>query len=119
MSPGIVVGVALLGGAGAVARVVVAGALAGGRRGWPWAVTAVNVSGALVLGVLDGAGVAGDALTLAGAGFLGAYTTFSGWAFEAHRLARHRGRRAAVAHLLLPLALGLAAAWLGRLLGGV
>ena len=36
--------------------------------------------------MLHGAGVGGDALRLAGTGLIGAYTTFSTWMLESHRL---------------------------------
>lgn len=99
MSPLVLLGVGLLGGAGAVARHAVQCGL--GHR---WGLVAVNLSGSFALGLLAGAGVGGDALRLAAAGFLGAYTTFSGWTLEP------RGRAAAT------LALGLLAVWLGRLI---
>jgi CrcB protein len=85
---------ALCGGLGAVSR-----DLLERRIGLLW----VNVAGAFVLGLL--AGVTGDARFIAATGFLGAFTSFSGWAL------RPRGEG------LLALALGLAACALGRLLG--
>jgi CrcB protein len=50
--------------------------------GAPRGTLLVNLSGAFALGVLAGAGVDGDALLIAGTGFLGAYTTFSTWMVE-------------------------------------
>ena len=118
MSAAVVVGVALLGGAGAVARFALDGAV-GARlgRAFPWGTLAVNLSGALALGVLDGLGLGGDALRLAGTGLLGAYTTFSTWMLEAHRQAEDGSFRDAALNLAGALALGLAAAWAGRELG--
>ena len=118
MSAGLVVAVGLLGGVGAVARVVVAGAIE--RRStvaFPLGTLAVNLAGALCLGLLVGAGVGGDALRLAGTGLLGAFTTFSTWMVEAHRLAGGGRRRAAGAYLVLSLVLGLVAVWAGREIG--
>jgi fluoride ion exporter CrcB/FEX len=63
------VGVALLGGLGAVARDQLE------RRA---SLLLVNVLGSAILGAL--AGVHGDARLLAATGFLGAFTSFSGWA---------------------------------------
>jgi CrcB protein len=91
MSLGVWIGVALLGGAGAVARDVVE------RR---VGLLVVNVAGSAALGAL--AGVTGDVRTLAGLGFLGSFTSFSGWAL--------RSRVEGIA----ALALGLAAAALTR-----
>ena len=115
MSLQMTVGVALIGGAGAVARMASAGTLARSLRGsFPEAVTVVNLAGAFALGVLDGAAVSGDALTLAGTGFLGAYTTFSAWVFESQRLAAHGRRPAALLNIAFALVAGLALFWLGR-----
>jgi fluoride ion exporter CrcB/FEX len=85
------VALALCGGLGAVARDVLER-----RIGLLW----VNVAGAAALGAL--AGVSGDARFLAATGFLGAFTSFSGWALRP----RTEG--------VLALALGLAACALGR-----
>ena len=100
------IGVGLLGGLGAVARVLltrVAGAAARGTL-------LVNLLGALALGALVGAGVDGDALLLLGGGLLGAFTTFSTWMAEAHE-------RRSAALVAGALALGLGAAVLGRMIG--
>jgi fluoride exporter len=111
-------GIALLGGLGAIARFLLDGAVASRLgRAFPFGTLAVNLTGAFALGVLDGAAVGGDALRLAGVGFLGAYTTFSTWAFEAHRLGEDGRVRLGVANLLVSLALGLGCAWLGHELG--
>jgi CrcB protein len=115
-----VVAIGLLGGAGAVARFLLDAAVAAGAgRGLPAGTLAVNLSGTFLLGLLVGAAVEGDALRLAGLGFVGAYTTFSTWVYESHRLAEDGRLRAAAANFAVSLALGLAAVWIGRLLGGL
>jgi CrcB protein len=109
---------AVLGGLGAIARFLLDGAVASRLgRAFPFGTLAVNLTGAFALGVLDGAAVGGDALRVAGVGFLGAYTTFSTWALEAHRLGEDGRTRLSVANLLVSLALGLGCAWLGHQLG--
>ena len=111
-------GVALLGGAGAVARFLLdaaVGARAG--RAFPWGTLAVNLSGAFLLGVVTGAALGGDGLRLLGTGLLGAYTTFSTWVFEAHRQGEDARLREAALNLAVSLVLGLACAWAGRELG--
>ena len=78
----------MLGGCGALARYAldaVVSARAGGR--FPAGTLAVNVSGSVLLGLLAGLALHGDALLLAGTALLGAFTTFSTWMFETHRLA--------------------------------
>ena len=113
-------GVALLGGAGALARFALDGAVGsrtGRASGFPLGTLAVNVSGALLLGLLSGAALAGDALVLAGAATLGSYTTFSTWMLESQRLAEDADARGAALNVLLSLAVGLAAAALGHTIG--
>jgi CrcB protein len=120
VSAGILVALGLLGGVGAVARFALDGAVSRrAGRAFPWGTLAVNVTGAFALGVLHGAGVGGDALRLAGVGLLGAYTTFSTWMLESHRLAEEGQFRAAALNLGPALAAGLAAAVLGDAAGGL
>jgi CrcB protein len=113
------VAVALLGGAGAVGRLVLDAAVSE-RAGdaFPWGTLAVNLSGAFLLGLLVGADVAGDALLLAGTALLGSYTTFSTWMLESHRLGEDGEPARMWLNIALPLVAGLAAAALGRALGG-
>jgi CrcB protein len=111
-------GVALLGGAGAVARFVVDGALAGRfDRDLPVGTLAVNVSGAFVLGLVAGVALTGDALLLVGTATLGSYTTFSTWMLETHRLVADGEPAPAAGNIVLSLAAGLVAVALGRALG--
>ena len=79
---------------------------------------AVNLSGALLLGVLSGLALSPHAALLAGTAFVGSYTTFSTWMLETHRLGEERQLRPAVANIVVSLVLGLAAAWLGLWIGG-
>ena len=119
MSAPILLGIALLGGVGAVGRFLLDGAVSArtGRR-FPYGTLAVNLSGAFVLGLLTGAALGGDGLRLLGTGLLGAYTTFSTWALEAHRQAEDGRARGALLNLAGSLVLGLAVAWAGHRLGG-
>jgi CrcB protein len=113
------VGLAGAGGAGATARFLLDGAVsARAGRALPFGTLAVNLSAAFVLGLLAGADVGGDALRLAGTGFVGAYSTFSTWMLESHRLAEEGELPAAVLNLAGSLALGFGAVVLGRWVGG-
>jgi CrcB protein len=106
----------------AVVRVPLAGrwALAARLRGrrFPLGTLVVNVSGATLLGLLAGLAVRGDALLLAGTAVLGSYTTFSTWMFETHRLAEDGQWAAGAANVVVSVAFGVAAAALGRWIGG-
>ena len=111
--------VAAVGGIGAIARFALDGAVSE-RFGsqLPWGTFAVNASGAFALGVLVGTGPGSDALLVAGTGLLGSYTTFSTWMLETHRLGED-GRRGGMAlNVAGSLVVGVAAAALGRLIGG-
>jgi CrcB protein len=115
----VLAGVAVLGGFGAIARFLLDGAVASrAGRDFPYGTLAVNLTGAFLLGVLAGAALSTDAYRLAGTGLIGAYTTFSTWAYESHRLGEDGQLRAGALNFAVSLALGVAAAWLGRRLGG-
>lgn len=82
MSIGVLLGVSLAGGLGAVLRFVVDGALSARRpAAFPYAVLLVNVSGSLLLGLVTGAALLGPAApswaVVLGSGFCGGFTTFS------------------------------------------
>jgi CrcB protein len=108
MSLGTWLGIAALGGCGAIARFLFDGAVSARvGTGFPWGTLAVNVTGSFALGLLGSS-------VLLGTGLIGAYTTFSTWMLETHRLAEDGRRRAAVLNIVASLAAGLSAAWLGR-----
>ncbi len=112
------IAVGLAGGGGAVARALLThGVNVRAGRAFPYGTLTVNLSGAVVLGVIAGSGLSGDALRIVGTGLVGAYTTFSTWMLETHHANAigHRGR--AVANIAISLAAGLLAIWLGRAVG--
>lgn len=111
-------GVALLGGLGAVARFALDGAIAQRTSSdFPLGTFLVNISGALLLGLLVGLALSGDALVLAGTATLGSYTTFSTWMFESHRLAEDADLKAATLNIFASIFVGIGAAALGHAVG--
>jgi CrcB protein len=113
------IGVAALGGAGALLRFLLDGAVsARANSDLPFGTLAVNIAGAFVLGFLAGVSLTGDALVLAGTATVGSFTTFSTWMFETQRLVEDGEARGALANVLVSLAAGLGAIALGRLVGG-
>ena len=118
MSLPVLLAVGVVGGLGAIARFELDGAV-GARLGrdLPFGTLVVNVTGALALGVLSGVALTGDAYRIAGTGFVGAFTTFSTWMFESHRLGEDGRLPAGALNIVVSLALGLGAAWLGRRIG--
>jgi fluoride exporter len=110
--------VVVIGGAGSVLRFYVDGvvsAVAG--RDFPVGTMVINVSGAVILGLLTGLALGHDQALLAGTAAVGSYTTFSTWMFETDRLAEERQYGKAAANVIVSLVLGVAAAALGRLIG--
>ncbi|HEY6958690.1 MAG TPA: CrcB family protein [Candidatus Limnocylindria bacterium] len=108
---------------GAVARYLVDGwvtRLTG--AGFPWGTLVINVSGSLLIGVLFAASVERATLPaeLRGPvmiGFIGAYTTFSTFMFEAWRLFEDGSFVLAALDLGGSVALGLAAVGVGLAIG--
>ena len=112
------VAVVLIGGAGSVARFLadgVVGSAAG--RDFPVGTMAVNLSGALILGLLAGLALGHADALLAGTAAVGSYTTFSTWMLETQRLTEERQYGKAVVNVAASLVAGVAAAALGQLLG--
>ena len=114
--------VALGGAAGAAARYGVA-QWTGSRWGWtfPWGTFAVNVSGSLAIGLVMTLLLARNAdpvfRVLLVSGFLGGYTTFSAFSFEALALIEARRWPEATLYVGGSVLLGLLATGLGLGLG--
>lgn len=107
---------------GSIARYVVSGVVSRVDESVPWGTFVVNITGSFVLGFLVAAFahrfVAHPDLRVAvTVGFLGAYTTFSTLALETFDLAETRAWALATANIVLSIAAGLAAVWLGTLAG--
>lgn len=111
-----VLAVAVGGALGALARYGVATAI--GTRSFPWATLIINVAGSFALGaVLAGAAGRWPAAVsfFVTVGFLGAFTTFSTFSFEATALIRDGRVVAAGAYVMASVVLGLLASVAGYL----
>jgi fluoride exporter len=118
MSALVWIGVALLGGVGAVLRFELDAAVQRRFAGeFPLGTLAVNGVGAFALGVLTGAGIGGDALLLAGTAVLGSFTTFSTWMLETQRLGEEGEEALAGANVIVSVLVGIGAAAAGWALG--
>jgi CrcB protein len=112
------VAVVLIGGAGSVARFLADGVVgSAAARDFPVGTLAVNLSGAVILGLLTGLALGHDEALLAGTAAVGSYTTFSTWMLETQRLTEERQHGKAVVNVALSLAAGVAGAAAGRLIG--
>lgn len=114
----VVLGIGLVGGGGAIARFLLDGAVAG-RVGseFPFGTLAVNLTGAFALGALLGVALDQNAFRIAGTGFIGAFSTFSTWALESHRLGEDGQLGMGMLNFAVSLILGVVAAWAGRQFG--
>lgn len=112
------IGVAILGSLGSLARFLLDGAVSSrSSSSFPLGTLAVNASGALVLGLLTGMALSGEALLLVGSAAIGSYTTFSTWMLETHRLGEDGQLLAGALNMLVSVVVGVAAAALGRSIG--
>jgi CrcB protein len=100
--------VGLGGAAGSLARYALGRAISNRTvSAFPWGTLAVNVSGALLLGIVIGFDVPHNVALLLADGFLGAYTTFSTFMYEGFHLFRSN-RVNAMVYIVGSLLLGLA-----------
>jgi CrcB protein len=76
----------------------------------------VNVTGSFALGMIAGSALHGLPRSAVATGFLGAYTTFSAYAYEGVHLAESRRGHAAATYLIGTVLVTTAAAWLGLVL---
>lgn len=115
------IAVGLLGGVAAAARFALDAEIAArAESAFPLGILAVNLSGALALGLLAGsAALHGEALAIVAGGGIGSFTTFSTWILDSHRLGAAGQARLAWLNIGLSLAAGFAAVALGHWLGEV
>jgi CrcB protein len=116
----IVLALACAGALGAPSRYLLEATIS--RRaghGFPWGTACVNLVGSFSLGLLVGLrefhNLDGNLSTIAGIGFLGAFTTFSTFAVETTRLST----RARVLYIGLSVVGGIACAALGLALASI
>lgn len=119
MSAAAWVAVGLLGGVAAAARFLVDAAVtARTDHPFPLGILAVNIAGALALGLVAGAALEGQALVIVAGGGIGSFTTFSTWILDSHRLADAGHTHLVWLNLGLSLIAGFAAVAFGHWLGG-
>lgn len=67
----------------------------------------INISGALLLGIISNLGLSSNFYTLFGDGFLGAYTTFSTFMYEGFNLFQENEKMNAITYISLSVLLGI------------
>jgi CrcB protein len=112
------IAVGLVGGIAAAARFLIDAEIAA-RAGseFPLGILAVNLSGALALGIVAGTALHGTGLVVVAGGGIGSFTTFSTWILDSHRLAEADHARLAWLNIGLSVVAGFAAVALGHRLG--
>lgn len=111
-------GVLALGGCGAILRTAVGATIDGRMRTpFPLGTFTVNMSGSFLVGLLYGAGLAGDPRLLASTALVGAYTTFSTWMADSERLERTGRVEVALLNVFGSLLIGFGIALLGKTAG--
>ncbi|MDP9173841.1 MAG: fluoride efflux transporter CrcB [Planctomycetota bacterium] len=109
--------VGIAGSLGAIARVIVAQWF--GKLNWrfPIGTLVINISGSLFLGWflthVDERGISPTARLAIGAGFVGAYTTFSTYMYESNQLASKGAEVEALVNVIGSVILGILAVRVG------
>jgi len=117
-------GVAIAGALGAPARYLVERAVSmrTGRR-FPWGTFVVNATGSFALGFITGLalyhGLSTAPKAVVGTGFVGAYTTFSTYAYETVDVGARTTARLASAYAIGSIVVGVAAATVGLVLAAI
>jgi CrcB protein len=89
-----------------------------GGAAFPWGTFFVNVTGALLLGLVVGLNPGENLLFFLVEGFLGAYTTFSTFMYEGFELFHDNEKKNALFYILFSLAVGIAGYFAGAALAG-
>jgi fluoride exporter len=112
------IAVGLLGGIAAAARFAIDAEISARLDvPFPLGILAVNLSGALALGLVAGTALHGEALVIVAGGGIGSFTTFSTWILDSHRLAAAGLARVAWFNIAASIVAGFLAVSLGHYLG--
>lgn len=77
----------------------------------------INISGALMLGIVSSFNSNNYLYTLFGDGFLGAYTTFSTFMYEGFNLYQDKEKLNAFIYIISSIFLGIIGFWIGSIIG--
>jgi CrcB protein len=100
--------VAFGGALGSLSRYTLGRMISGGTRSsFPLGTFFINITGALLLGIVTSINLSGNPYALIGDGFLGAYTTFSTFMYEGFTLFQDNEKLNACIYILGSFALGV------------
>lgn len=86
---------------------------------FPIATFIINITGAMLLGIISNIMVEGNLYLLLADGFLGAYTTFSTFMYEGFTLIKDKQSLNALIYICGSLSLGICGFELGNLIGAI
>ena len=86
---------------------------------FPYATFFINISGAILLGIINGFNISGNAYILLADGFLGAYTTFSTFMYEGFCLFENDKKQTALIYISGSLILGVLGFFTGQVTGSI
>lgn len=114
--------VGLCGAAGALSRYLLGLQITGAlQQSFPWGTLLINLTGCLLLGLLNGLGeqrlIPADWQAPLTTGFLGSFTTFSSWIVDTMGFLQAGNYQAAALNLILSIGLGLPLVWAGLATG--
>ncbi|MBW9169664.1 fluoride efflux transporter CrcB [Clostridium estertheticum] len=89
------------------------------KHSFPIGTFIINITGALLLGIVSTIGVSSNITLLLGDGFLGAYTTFSTFMYEGFNLFNEKEKLNAFIYILCTLILGVVGYVIGSKIGSL
>jgi fluoride exporter len=89
------------------------------KTAFPIGTFIINITGAVLLGIVSSIGVSSNMMLLLGDGFLGAYTTFSTFMYEGFNLFQEKEKLNAFIYILGSLILGTIGFALGTKIGSI
>ena len=89
------------------------------KTSFPIGTFIINITGALLLGIVSTIGVSSSLMLLLGDGFLGAYTTFSTFMYEGFNLFQEKEKLNVFIYILCSVILGLVGYFIGSKIGNI
>lgn len=89
------------------------------KSSFPIGTAIINITGAILLGMLSSMGASRNLYLLFGDGFLGAYTTFSTFMYEGFNLFQDNSKLNAFVYILMSIILGIVGYNIGGRIGSL
>lgn len=87
------------------------------KYSFPIGTAIINITGAILLGILNGLSINRGLYSLLAEGFLGAYTTFSTFMYEGFDIFENKSKLNAFMYIFITIILGIIAYYIGFKLG--